>query len=632
MLADIHKLASDDFCRMLQFDGLEDGEDVALSDLDNVFQDHEGAELLDGGLFGDLMSPRGVVVEGAPGHAARPSASKTQLRAPAQQQAESHDAEIPALVQPPQEAQWRRAPEVGTPSAAAAAARSVLASLGEPAGYPVFYGGVQPGPTDGPRSPYTHAEAPRPVQTRVAAHADPGTPQVPRLPSSTASEPPPRRRASGCWSRPPRRGTRRPFSYAPVAPPGTYDLSAGSSPVQHLAPWGLTATPGRFVHAPPGAYFPNVAYMGPHDPAAGQPVLHFGGGYHAVTPAAPMHHIVHGMTLGAGTPSPRKSPKRRRPSKGVPATPMETPRERSARLAQGFTYDPATGRMLPHGPALLAAARHDKPVPVVGALYEAHAATPFDGNPAPPEYTIGAQHAARSLQDASGPREEPGGGATPAGLAPAGPGPTPPSGRALRGQSGTHGLLTALVTQDLLSTPPEPAAVGPAAAPDGAAPSPAGAPPGPALRGVTRERWSLFWDAYIERPETSAMLDGFKQEAVWLGRYPTAESAARAHDIAALKLHGPDSAQTNFGTDLYARVLPALGEHSEDQVVSALRKDSALAIQRTSRYRGVRRVGQRAFDARLETAKDSATSSGGTSASHGAGATQSVSVGHRQAL
>lgn len=86
---------------------------------------------------------------------------------------------------------------------------------------------------------------------------------------------------------------------------------------------------------------------------------------------------------------------------------METPRERSARLAQGFTYDPATGRMLPHGPALLAAARHDKPVPVVGALYEAHAATPFDGNPAPPEYTIGAQHAARSLQDASGPRRSP---------------------------------------------------------------------------------------------------------------------------------------------------------------------------------------------------------------------------------
>lgn len=274
------------------------------------------------------MSPRGVVVEGAPGHAARPSASKTQLRAPAQQQAESHDAEIPALVQPPQEAQWRRAPEVGTPSAAAAAARSVLTSLGEPAGYPVapppapagepqvFYGGVQPGPTDGPRSPYTHAEAPRPVQTRVAAHADPGTPQMARLPSSTASEPPPA--PAGIWLLEPPAEARHAasFSYAPVAPPGTYDLSAGSSPVQHLAPWGLTATPGRFVHAPPGAYFPNVAYMGPHDPAAGQPVLHFGGGYHAVTPAAPMHHIVHGMTLGAGTPSPRKSPKRRRPSKG----------------------------------------------------------------------------------------------------------------------------------------------------------------------------------------------------------------------------------------------------------------------------------------------------------------------------
>lgn len=92
-----------------------------------------------------------------------------------------------------------------------------------------------------------------------------------------------------------------------------------------------------------------------------------------------------------------------------------------------------------------------------------------------------------------------------------------------------------------------------------------------------------------------------QQEAVWLGRYPTAESAARAHDIAAIKLHGP-AAATNYEPETYSRVLPTLSSHSEDQVVGALRKDSALAVQRTSRFRGVRRVGARAFDARLEEA------------------------------
>lgn len=314
---------------------------------------------------------------------------------------------------------------------------------------------------------------------------------------------------------------------------------------------------------------------------------------------------------------------------GAFSAPMETPRERSARLAQGFTYDPATGRILPHGPALLAAARHDKPVPVVGALYDAHRASPFDGSPASAEYTIAAQHAARGLLDSTRPKTAEEGSVTPRAQS---AGPTPPSGRALRGQSGTHGLLTALVTQDLLSTPPEPAAISPGravgfAAEGATATSPTGGTAAPALRGVTREKWSLFWDAYIERTEPSTMLDGFKQEAVWLGRYPTAESAARAHDIAALKLHGPESARTNFDADLYTRVLPALTEHSEDQVVSALRKDSALAIQRTSRYRGVRRVGQRAFDARLETAgKGPATSTG----SQGGAPAHSISTGTRQ--
>ncbi|RMZ53493.1 hypothetical protein APUTEX25_003315 [Auxenochlorella protothecoides] len=158
----------------------------------------------------------------------------------------------------------------------------------------------------------------------------------------------------------------------------------------------------------------------------------------------------------------------------------------------------------------------------------------------------------------------------------------------MRGETSHH--------QDRMSTPPEPAApVGPEVG--GAE----GGQAGGTMRGVSREKWSLFWDAYVDRRESSTMLDGFKQEAVWLGRYPTVESAARAHDIAAIKLHGP-AAATNYEPETYSRVLPTLSSHSEDQVVGALRKDSALAVQRTSRFRGVRRVGARAFDARLEDA------------------------------
>jgi hypothetical protein len=41
--------------------------------------------------------------------------------------------------------------------------------------------------------------------------------------------------------------------------------------------------------------------------------------------------------------------------------------------------------------------------------------------------------------------------------------------------------------------------------------------------------------------------------------------------------------QTNFPAGLYERALPALAHHSHEEVVSALRKDSLLAQQRTSK-------------------------------------------------
>ena len=76
---------------------------------------------------------------------------------------------------------------------------------------------------------------------------------------------------------------------------------------------------------------------------------------------------------------------------------------------------------------------------------------------------------------------------------------------------------------------------------------------------MARDKWSLFWDAYVQpspgsqqaqqaqqagaasgsgSPPPSSLLAGFRQEAVYLGKFPTQQQAGRAHDIAALKLHG----------------------------------------------------------------------------------------------
>jgi hypothetical protein len=41
--------------------------------------------------------------------------------------------------------------------------------------------------------------------------------------------------------------------------------------------------------------------------------------------------------------------------------------------------------------------------------------------------------------------------------------------------------------------------------------------------------------------------------------------------------------QTNFPASSYERVMPILQAHSEEQLVGAIRKDSQLALRRTSK-------------------------------------------------
>lgn len=211
-----------------------------------------------------------------------------------------------------------------------------------------------------------------------------------------------------------------------------------------------------------------------------------------------------------------------------------------------------------------------------------------------------------------------------------------PGGRQLSPAIG-HGFITSLVTRELQSTAPPNLASGQLGA--------AGAPAldngkDNAMLGVTRDQWSLFWDACVLPPPSIApahvgsdsapasnaaapapaaapagvgplgdarpcpagspsILPGFKQEAIYLGKFPSREQAGRAHDIAALKLHGA-AASTNFAVETYAATLPVLETHSGPEVLAALRKDSDLAVQRTSKYKGVRRTAAGQYEAKAD--------------------------------
>ena len=138
--------------------------------------------------------------------------------------------------------------------------------------------------------------------------------------------------------------------------------------------------------------------------------------------------------------------------------------------------------------------------------------------------------------------------------------------------------------------------------------------------GVSRDEWSLFWKAHVERPigDSDAKDDvdmeadedrhagapgaeaGAKPEAIFCGEFPTVEQAARGYDVMAIKIHG-EGAALNFPLDNYKSIMQVINSHTEAELHHAVLKDAELAIQRTSKFKGVRKTGPNHYEATVDT-------------------------------
>jgi hypothetical protein len=199
-------------------------------------------------------------------------------------------------------------------------------------------------------------------------------------------------------------------------------------------------------------------------------------------------------------------------------------------------------------------------------------------------------------------------GLAPASAAAALPDPSVP-GFILAGGNGTsasYGIIPDWARERDGNSPPMLTAAGVPLFPLPAAP-PAGAPVTSSFRGVSRAPWSTRWDVHVPRPGAAP-----GAAPLFLGSFDAEERAARAHDVAMLKMHGAASPGTVASLCNFDAIeFPGLDELAEvpdgDFVDALVASAYEPSERRYSRFRGVFRPrgapkSSTQFEGRLEEA------------------------------